>query len=86
VIICIDGNFQHRCYSSVQDDPEVVEIDRTFFFVTTDDVEFAKQHVACQRSVNRPSNQQDSRVPTGLLDECEKSHHAARDHGDESTK
>jgi hypothetical protein len=60
VIVCIDGNFQHWRYSSIQDNPEIIELNGRFFFIAPEDVESAKEHVAHQRGINKPSNQQDA--------------------------
>ncbi|KAF8579622.1 hypothetical protein K439DRAFT_1359241 [Ramaria rubella] len=55
-------------------------------FIPRDLVESAKNHVTERRNVSRTGRRQAARVPDGSIDECEKSHHAARNRGDESTK
>ncbi|KAF8580050.1 hypothetical protein K439DRAFT_332817 [Ramaria rubella] len=55
-------------------------------FVTREVVEKAKKHVAERRNVNHTGRRQAARVPDGSIDECKKSHHAARNRGDEPTK
>ncbi|KAF8577101.1 hypothetical protein K439DRAFT_1365445, partial [Ramaria rubella] len=81
-----DGNFQHRRYSSVHNDPELIDINGTYMFVARVLVESAKKHVTERRAINRTGRRQAARVPDGSIDKCEKSHHAACNCGDESSK
>jgi Kyakuja-Dileera-Zisupton transposase len=86
VIVCMDGCFQHRRFSSVRGDPEIITDDHLRLFLPSTDLESAKNYISSRRHIDKPSARQDARVPRGSLDECEKSHHAARDRGDESAK
>ncbi|KAF8583382.1 hypothetical protein K439DRAFT_1348747, partial [Ramaria rubella] len=86
VIVCIDGCFQHCRYSSVLDDPHIIDLGGTFIFVDPEIVQEAKEHVVAQHNVTLPSHCCDSCVPSRSLDECEKSHHAVCDCSNDNTK
>jgi hypothetical protein len=81
VIIALDGNFQHRHYKSVLDDPVFLETGDSFGWVTAEEVAQAKAHVdECKKEGG--SNQikrRSSSIPSQVLDDCESSYRAAQE-------
>jgi hypothetical protein len=84
VQVAIDGNFTHRRYKSVPEDPPIVESHHLEMWLTPEELEAAQSHMAEKSHIPLSGDRQEARVPTGSLDECEKSHRAARDRGDGS--
>ncbi|KIJ49758.1 hypothetical protein M422DRAFT_160462, partial [Sphaerobolus stellatus SS14] len=85
VIVCIDGNFQHRQYSSVADDPPLINPEELFMYLTLEELENAKEHIEAQHDVDRPARQWDEMVPPGSINDCEGQHNTAKDRGNDST-
>ncbi|KIO16668.1 hypothetical protein M407DRAFT_58014, partial [Tulasnella calospora MUT 4182] len=84
IIVCLDGNMQHKRWSSVGDDPEMLSEDQTHFFLSDQEIRDARQHVEANRSSRRSQTGRNfSAVPSGALDECRDSHHAAQERADE---
>ncbi|KIJ55308.1 hypothetical protein M422DRAFT_79363, partial [Sphaerobolus stellatus SS14] len=85
VIVCVDGNFQHRRYSSVADDPPLINPEELFMYLTLEELEKAKEHIEAQRDVDHPARRRDAMVPPGSINDCEGRHNAAKDWGNDST-
>lgn len=84
VIVCLDGNMQHKRWSNVGDDPEMLLEDQTHFFLSDEEIRDARQHVEAKRSSKTSqTGRKFSSVPSGALDECRDSHHAAQERADE---
>jgi hypothetical protein len=79
VIVALDGNFQHRRFRHVKEDPRILAEEDEFNWISEKEVQAAKEHVESCRKNNsivshrRPSSQ----VPRHILDECEKSYKAS---------
>ncbi|KIJ37967.1 hypothetical protein M422DRAFT_87271, partial [Sphaerobolus stellatus SS14] len=86
VIVCIDACFQHRRYSSVKEDPEIVSMDGDFFFLSEEVVKATRKHVHKRRETSKSSTRQDAKMPAASLDQCRDSHNAALDKGDSYTE
>ena len=78
VIVCLDGNMQHRQYASVVGDL-VLYPDKFSIFVPDSILEGSRQHVLDRWKGNLISSsyQQSSRTPPGVVDTCTASHRAA---------
>ncbi len=78
VIVCLDGNMQHRQYASVVGDL-VLYPDEFSIFVPDSILEGSRQHVLDRRKGNSISSsyRQSSRTPPGVVDTCAASHRAA---------
>ena len=78
VIICLDGNMQHRQYSSIVGDL-ILDLDEFSIFIPDSVVEGSKQHVLnCQSGNSRSlSYRQSVNTPLGAVDACATSHKAA---------
>src|SRR6266446_7208699 len=71
VIVCLDGNMQHRQYASVVGDL-VLYLDKFSIFVPDSILEGSRQHVLdCQKGNSISSSyRQSSRTPPGVIDTC----------------
>ncbi|KIJ52429.1 hypothetical protein M422DRAFT_122538, partial [Sphaerobolus stellatus SS14] len=87
VHVAIDGNFTHQRYASVENDPEIVPCQNQAIWLTDTELEAAWLHITEAHEVHAAaSHRQSTCIPEGSLDECEKSHKAARDCGDEAAE
>ena len=76
----MDGNFQHRRYNHVKEDPKILSSDDDFNWITESEVNAAKDHVEqCRRDGNAVNSQRSKTVPERILDECEKSFKASQE-------
>lgn len=85
VIVCVDGNFQHRRWSSVGGDPELLSPEALGIFLTEEEVAEARKHVEERRAHTRRSgsSRTSTSVPGGALDECRDSYNAAQERADD---
>ncbi|KIJ31905.1 hypothetical protein M422DRAFT_266403 [Sphaerobolus stellatus SS14] len=86
VHVAIDGNFTHRHYASVADDPMLISLSDPSIWLMEGELEMAKKYVQERQDHTHGVGRQQAHVPTGSLDECKNSHNAARDRGDEASE
>ena len=76
VIIALDGNFQHRRFAHVKDDPRILLEEDHYNWITDTEIAEAKEYIQVHRSRPDMDHHQkaSSQVPRHILDECEKSY------------
>jgi hypothetical protein len=84
VIVCIDGNFQHRRWSKVGEDPPILTEAENLLFLSDQELTNAREHVELSRAQSSNGGfRTSSSVPNGALDECRDSHTAAQEQDDD---
>lgn len=85
VLVCVDGNFQHRRWSNILPDPEILSLRELAVFLTQDELDAAQKHVdeSRGRTALHPRPRMATAVPSGALDELRDSHHAAQERADD---
>ena len=81
VIVALDGNFQHRRYRHVNEDPILLEKGDSFGWVTANEIDEARKHVEeCKnRDIRSPITRLSASIPVKVLDDCETSYKAAQE-------
>lgn len=76
---------QHKRWSSVGDDPQMLSSTEIRLFLSEAELNAARDHVEESRAHTKanPSRRTSTSVPGGALDECRDSHHAAQERADE---
>ena len=81
VIIALDGNFQHRRFAHVKDDPRILLEEDHYNWITDTEIAEAKEYIQVHRSRPDMDHHQkaSSQVPRHILDECKKSYQASQE-------
>lgn len=80
VIVAIDGNFQHRRFKHILQDPKLSTEGDDFFWIPQEDVLAAKNHIETSKKSNATNPARQSKdIPSQVLDNCADSYKASQE-------